>query len=522
MTEPYYEDGGLTLYHGKCEVVLKELPDDHFDSVVCDPPYELGFMGKGWDASGIAFDVDMWAEVLRVLKPGGYVLAFGGTRTYHRMAVAIEDAGFELRDSIAWLYGQGFPKSMDVSKAIDKAAGAEREVLATVRKTPSAGGENTHEGWKRPWAEGKTTMDITAPSTDEAKEWAGWGTALKPAFEPIVMGRKPIIGTVAANVLKHGTGAIHIDAVRVGDEMTERGRAGRSTTSDKGAVDLRVKPTREGEASAERRYSDAGGTNFAALPGVRGGDPAGRWPTNVLLDQSQAEDLDAQTGVLTSGKVMAHHADNGKAAGILGGMAGAPGRESYGDSGGASRFFPTFRYEAKAPTSERPDVGGEQHSTVKPLDLMRWLVRLVTMVRPAQFRVCRRYNHHCWRCQPGTTGRHQMSDTTKPPITTARVRMFYEHATSWVMPGAYKEKPKKEARLARVREVQAAEFDAWLAEHDAAVGAQAIRDEANAIAGYTLNFESGQSMYDHVLRLLRRDADTLSPVVGSTPEGQTT
>jgi len=328
----------ITLWHGDCIEVMRTLSDNSVDSIVTDPPYGLEFMGKGWDGAdgfrrslnaadtgrdnafgrtsrtspeyraGALFGewCEAWAlEALRVLKPGGHMLAFGGTRTWHRLAVAVEDAGFEIRDSIAWLYGSGFPKSLNL--------------------------------------DGK---------------WEGWGTALKPAFEPIVVGRKPLVGTVAANVLAHGTGALNIADARVGDGSESRDRTG--------------------EASQEKRYTSDGGTNIAALPGVRGGSSDGRWPTNVLLDESQAEVLDAQSGTLTSGKLMPHHADNGKSTGTLGAMAGASGRESYGDSGGASRFFPTFRYEAKAPTSERPSVDGVQHPTVKPLELMRWLVRLVT------------------------------------------------------------------------------------------------------------------------------------------------
>jgi hypothetical protein len=195
------------------------MPDCSVDAVVTDPPYGLSFMGKKWDYD--VPGVEVWAECLRVLKPGGHLLAFAGTRTQHRMAVRIEDAGFEIRDMIAWVYGSGFPKSLDVSKAIDKAAGAEREVVGTVKKTPSAS-SGCNEGWVRPWAEDKTTMDITAPATDAAKQWQGWGTALKPALEPITVARKPLIGTVAENVLQYGTGAINVDGGRVGKREKEQ------------------------------------------------------------------------------------------------------------------------------------------------------------------------------------------------------------------------------------------------------------------------------------------------------------
>jgi site-specific DNA-methyltransferase (adenine-specific) len=199
------------LLHGNCLDILKTLPDNSIDAIVTDPPYELGFMGKKWDASGIAYNVEMWEQCLRVLKHGGHLLAFGGTRTYHRMACAIEDAGFEIRDSIHWLYGSGFPKSLDVSKAIDKAAGADREIVG---KHPNPGSVKPRIAMGERW---KAEPDITAPATDAAKQWEGWGTALKPAHEPVVVARKPLDGTVANNVLQHGTGALNIDATRANE-----------------------------------------------------------------------------------------------------------------------------------------------------------------------------------------------------------------------------------------------------------------------------------------------------------------
>ena len=221
--EPHYTDDRATIYHGDCREVIATLPDCSLDAIVTDPPYELGFMGKRWDASGIAYDVDLWAECLRVLKPGGHMLAFGGTRTWHRLACAVEDAGFEVRDSLAWLYGSGFPKSLDVSKAIDKAAGAEREVVGDKLDLPgyhlrghASGTGALGRGISTTTAESRlAAATITAPATDDARTWQGWGTALKPAFEPIVVARKPLTGTVAANVLEWGTGALNIDACRI-------------------------------------------------------------------------------------------------------------------------------------------------------------------------------------------------------------------------------------------------------------------------------------------------------------------
>ena len=286
--------GGCALYCGDSRDVLAAMPDNSVDSVVCDPPYALvsiikrfgganaapatgndayarasaGFMGKTWDTGEVAFAVEFWEQVMRVLKPGGHVVAFAGTRTYHRLAVAIEGSGFEIRDQLAWVYGSGFPKSHDVSKAIDRAAGVEREVIGTVRKTPSAGGANTHEGWVRPWAEGKTTMDITRAATPEAQQWEGWGTALKPAWEPIVLARKPLSErTVAANVLAHGTGAINIDGCRVptDDDLNGGRYSDNKVGSDGNAY---------GKGINERSNLDYS-------------QPDGRFPANILHDGDQ-------------------------------------------------------------------------------------------------------------------------------------------------------------------------------------------------------------------------------------------
>jgi DNA modification methylase len=202
-------DQGWRILTGDCRDVMATLPDHSVDSVVCDPPYELNFMGKKWDSSGIAYDVAVWSEALRVLKPGGHLIAFGSSRTYHRLASAIEDAGFQIRDQIQWLYGTGFPKSLDVSKAIDKAAGVAPSRV-TINKTGSLG------GFGGDWNGTPRQLHYDNPSTEAAKQWSGWGTALKPGHEPAVLARKPLIGTVAQNVSEHGTGALNIDACRVG------------------------------------------------------------------------------------------------------------------------------------------------------------------------------------------------------------------------------------------------------------------------------------------------------------------
>jgi len=460
--------GDARVVFGDCRDVLKTLADCSVDSVVTDPPYELGFMGKKWDSTGIAYDVSVWVECLRVLKPGGHVLAFGGSRTWHRMAVAIEDAGFEIRDSIAWMYGSGFPKSLDVSKAIDKGMGKNRErqleFVAWMRasglsqkdcaglvrdfakndETASAMAQHYYSDKTQPaiatadifdamraglppvpenierlvaertgieWKEYKkrvvtgtksagigtgksfgilvgerekaltNELDITAAHTPEAKQWEGWGTALKPAFEPIVVGRKPFAkgSTVAANVLLWGVGGLNIDASRIGTDDT------RSKTS----------------MSAMGQNS---GWNAHQNREVIAGSACGRWPANVILDEYSAGLLDEQSGHTRDGVAMKGNSagnnifsENSKPT--------AP-NHGYGGQGGASRFF----YCAKASKRDRNEgldgleprnaykkggvggTGGKRnvseaenatpkqnfHPTVKPTTLMRYLIKLVT------------------------------------------------------------------------------------------------------------------------------------------------
>lgn len=261
--------GRVTLHSGDCRDVLRTLPDNSIDSVVTDPPYALvsivkrfgspnaapakgndaymrasaGFMGKTWDTGETAFSVDFWAQVLRVLKPGGHVAAFGASRGYHRMACAIEDAGFEIRDSLMWIYGTGFPKSHDVSKGIDKALGAAREKV----KPSSAIGHQRNIGNVRPYMFDPDHMtDSLTPATDAAREWQGFGTALKPAFEPIVLARKPLSeSTVAANVMRWRTGALNIDGCRIGTEILPSQKAGQAKLGTFERENM-VTPEREG------------------------------------------------------------------------------------------------------------------------------------------------------------------------------------------------------------------------------------------------------------------------------------
>jgi site-specific DNA-methyltransferase (adenine-specific) len=412
VSDPWWSDDLVTVYAGDCLDVLKTLDDNSIDAVVTDPPYGLEFMGKDWDkfatgrgtkyAKGGELDLaamaaqsgkggagpsyvnrpakrcaacgkqawsgspckcdepqwvmdnsplhafqswclDWAVECLRVLKPGGHMLAFGGTRTWHRLAVAVEDAGFEIRDSIAWMYGSGFPKSLNIAKAIDRAAG---ELEPEGVGFTVAGYSHNDKLLTTAPAQGYIPPE---PVTDDAKRWQGWGTALKPSFEPIIVARKPLSGTVAQNVLEHGTGALNIDATRVGEPDGFGGGA-------------------KGSSGFVEGYEADG---FIA-------SKKGRWPANAVLDESQAEQLDRQSGVSASATQPRRRTSGGSELGQGSGWNphnNVPTESvEYGDIGGASRFF----YTAKANRDERPREGEVAHPTVKPVALMRWLVRLVT------------------------------------------------------------------------------------------------------------------------------------------------
>ncbi len=364
------------LHHGDCLDVLKTLADCSVDAIVTDPPYGLSFMGKRWDYD--VPSVDIWVECLRVLKPGGHLLAFAGTRTQHRMAVRIEDAGFEIRDVIAWVYGSGFPKSLDVSKAIDKAAGAEREVVGRAIRPDGTTRETVGGRESTPFVASAVDGDafITAPATEAAKQWAGWGTALKPALEPITLARKPLTGTVAANVLEHGTGGLNVDGCRIGTE---------------GAT----------KRSHQEPYGEGGRGDQGGAQNWRTGHKiedinAGRWPANFIHDGS--EEVLALFPQTTSGSLTGQPRTENKIYGSAANTLGTP-RFHEGDSGSAARFF----YCAKASRDDRDEgcgafelkaAGGlsgrndgtlgsitqsrNPHPTVKPTDLMRYLCRLIT------------------------------------------------------------------------------------------------------------------------------------------------
>lgn len=368
--------GSATLFLGDCLDVLQTLPDNSVDSIVTDPPYGLAFMGKRWDYD--VPSVEIWAECLRVLKPGGHLLAFAGTRTYHRMTVRIEDAGFEIRDMVAWVYGSGFPKSLDISKAIDRMAGAEREVVGRsqwANRTP-----NGCAGIRgNLFPKDKTS---TAPATPAAQEWAGWGTALKPAHEPICLARKPLAGTVAENVLAWGVGGLNVEGCRVLKDAGEESGWSKSGSN----------------ASENRSMS---GANYQRLPKP---DAAGRWPANFIHDGSaEVVGLFPET---TSGQPGNSTRNNSRGFSGIGnsGLNKMIPRTGFCDTGSAARFF----YTAKASKADRDDgcdeweekarhtlsggrciaegrteangkgSGRNHHPTVKPLDLMRYLLRLVT------------------------------------------------------------------------------------------------------------------------------------------------
>lgn len=365
----------VAIHHGDMRDVLAGFIAEgvRVDSVVCDPPYHLtsivkrfgadnaapakagatgayarasaGFMGQKWDGGDIAFQPETWRLCFDVLPPGGHLIAFSGTRTYHRMACAIEDAGFEIRDMLSWLYGTGFPKSHNVAKAIDKAAGRKIEIVpkgAPVKRM-IPGADQNKAGWEK--NNGREYQPGEFVPSDEAAPWAGWGTALKPALEPICFARKPLDGTVAGNVLRHGTGALNIDGCKI---AADGGRPLRIPSHTPGFVNV-------GKVHGSKAAGETAQT-------------AGRWPANVIHDGSE-EVLAAfphGAGVARDASAGTHSGEQG----VVGFTHGGPAMR-FGDEGSPARFF----YSAKADAGDRLE---SKHPTVKPVDLMRWLVRLVT------------------------------------------------------------------------------------------------------------------------------------------------
>lgn len=386
---PWHDENGSTIYCGDMLAVLPTFSENRFATVITDPPYHLtnrtpdvkcckvcrrvlggrdgkpdrcpkcggelgsnralrggGFMGQAWDGGDIAFRPETWREVLRVCKPGAMLLAFGGTRTFHRLACAIEDAGWELRDCIMWLYGSGFPKSLDISKAIDA-----RELY---------GGSNSRRlrqaGAARPGAvdasaslpnngvmseDRRVGMTGGAPATDAAREWSGWGTALKPAWEPIIVAMKPLDGTFSENAQRWGVAGLHIDGARIGSESTVRNQ--------------NAGPTWSGEYKGGERLN---------------GSESGRWPANVAFDEAAAAMLDEQSGERPGAVSNGSKTQRGLAGTDTFKIRERPQIPGRADTGGASRFF----YTAKASKSDRGY--GNDHPTVKPVALLKYLCKL--------------------------------------------------------------------------------------------------------------------------------------------------
>ena len=367
------------LHCGDCLIVMKTFVDNSIDTIITDPPYGLKFMGKKWDYD--IPSIEIWKECLRVLKPGGHLLSFGGTRTWHRIAVSIEDAGFEIRDNIMYLYGSGFPKSVDISKALDKEAGAKRKTI----------GKYQPPGMDRPWnlknakdersveifASSRNNLDITAPSTDDAKEWEGWGTALKPAVEPIIVAMKPLDGTYPENAQKHGVAGLNIDGSRIKRQDGDR--------------------TEYGLDGVDRKTGLIYGKQYGK---IQFDGKEGRWPANIIHDGS---DEIVKVFPQTTSGAMKRNVPGYEGTSNTNFIRGVSGPSNqHGDSGSASRFF----YCAKASREERElglknfkskkrdtsrkegNPGGDNprnrgvhkiknnHPTVKPLSLMRYLCKL--------------------------------------------------------------------------------------------------------------------------------------------------
>ena len=378
----------MLLLNGDCIEQMQKLIDEgvQVESVVTDPPYELGFMGKSWDASGIAFDKKTWELAFQLLKPGGHLLAFSASRNYHRMAVAVEDAGFEIRDQIMWIYGSGFPKSLDIGKGVDKKQGNDREVVGTIERGSVEDAIAKGVGYTADPANQNNKAIFgygTETVTKGNSEWEGWGTALKPAHEPIVMARKPLEGTVVDNVLEHGVGGINIDGCRIDLDGDYKSKAnGRPSLTGLG---------------------DNYDSEKANTP-----DTIGRFPANVMHDGSDVvQDIFPKTAKSSGGggSKTVSPSDNV--------YQGGWGHKEYdktvgfGDEGSASRYF----YCPKVSKSERnqgldnfvkknkvfngqssnasKDMKGVEqkfttkpsaniHPTVKPVELMKYLCRLVT------------------------------------------------------------------------------------------------------------------------------------------------
>ena len=353
-----------------------------FDGILCDPPYELGFMGKSWDSTGIAFNVELWNELLRICKPGAHLLAFSGSRTYHRMAVAIEDAGFEIRDMIEWVYGSGFPKSLNIGKAVDKIQGNERKIIGKSQHFDKYNSEKYVKNNAVEYA-GRKTKEEVGYLTKGTSEWEGYGTALKPAHEPCVLARKPIKGTVANNCLEHGTGGLNIDGTRVelaSSDDTKRVSGGHKTSYIGGTLD--------------KNYDIS----------LQANRDLGRFPANLIHDGSD-EVLEVFPNVRAGKAIRTNRAKTYNNTSYS--IAGPLPDMGYGDSGSAARFFYCAKssksernagldgfeekqkfwhnHEGRDMTNPKNYIGGKvliqtaknHHPTVKPLALTKYLANLI-------------------------------------------------------------------------------------------------------------------------------------------------
>lgn len=345
----YSKDNNYSLYEGSMLDMLEAIEPNSIDAIITDPPYELNFMGKGWDNAGVSFQKETWEKCLKALKPGGYLLAFGGSRTYHRIACAIEDAGFDIRDCVMWLYGSGFPKSMNISKGIEARQKYGKANTVAKRQIEQDGNgkeytvvqtNNGAMGEKKEF----TRKEYT-PTDETAKEWEGWGTCLKPAYEPIIVARKPFKGSLVDNVLENGVGGLNIDECRVG--------------------------TGTGKEKPEYRPNNKNTVYGKGMGGGSWENTNGRFPANVIHDGS--EEVCAGMPYTKGGdsKELGNYGfcfDQGE-------RSDKPMAHGYSDQGSASRYF----YSAKASKRDR-DEGVELHNnhpTVKPTSLMQYLVRLV-------------------------------------------------------------------------------------------------------------------------------------------------
>lgn len=419
-----------TLHAGDCRDIVRQIKPGSISAIVTDSPYELGFMGEDWDRTGVAFDAETWKLMVPLLAPGGALLSFGHAKLYHRLGVAIEDGGAEIRDSLHWIYGQGYPKGSFADKAIDAELGADRKPI----RVPTKKGNKEPKKKGRPDKECRTWgdrvggfTDKSKPVTEEAKRWEGWHTGLKPAHEPIVIARRPLEGNLARNLLTFGHGALNIAACRLGEsgggttcsfypepcqghENKVYGKTFHQVTEDDvgrwppnvlfshapGCVQIGTRIVKgdaragDGKGKGKRRggFFDVGSEAGDTRPNgqLHGDEEVAVFDCAAWCPVAA---LDRQTGDLVSGFMPAGTKRQGT--GYKGGLGDTVTADTYGDRGGASRFYPTFawqeadlwpfRYVGKASERERQHGLGEsfinEHSTVKPLALMQWLIRLV-------------------------------------------------------------------------------------------------------------------------------------------------